>query len=147
MRVVASLLPPVQLAWPHHAAAVCCCCCAPFYLRLGRQRDSGAPGFGNARAVRNLLEAAISRQSARVLEEKRAGGWRNICCHPWLCTLHCTSHTELQLPHTNSLHACWKRSEQARGATSVALYAMMAMHTADASYQHMLKLNSKLPPV
>ncbi|WIA14243.1 hypothetical protein OEZ85_002779 [Tetradesmus obliquus] len=41
--------------------------------RLGRQRDSGTSGFGNARAVRNLLEAAISRQSARVLEEQRAG--------------------------------------------------------------------------
>jgi len=31
------------------------------------------PGFGNARAVRNMLEAAISRQSTRVLEGKRAG--------------------------------------------------------------------------
>jgi hypothetical protein len=39
--------------------------------RLGRQR--GAVGFGNARAVRNLLERAITRQSARVLQERRAG--------------------------------------------------------------------------
>lgn len=39
--------------------------------RLGRQHDSGAAGFGNARDVRNLLELAISRQSARVVQEKR----------------------------------------------------------------------------
>eukprot|EP00775_Hariotina_reticulata_P004272 gene4272-4525_t len=45
---------------------------------LGRQRDSGAPGFGNARAVRNLLEATISRQSARVLEEQRAELFPNL---------------------------------------------------------------------
>jgi hypothetical protein len=43
--------------------------------RLGRQRDSGAPGFGNARSVRNLLEQAISRQSARVIKERKAGEW------------------------------------------------------------------------
>lgn len=41
--------------------------------RLGRQRDSGAPGFGNARDVRNLLELAISRQSSRVVQQRRQG--------------------------------------------------------------------------
>ncbi len=40
--------------------------------RLGRQR--GAVGFGNARAVRNLMERAITRQSARVLAARAAGG-------------------------------------------------------------------------
>jgi hypothetical protein len=41
--------------------------------RLGRQR--GAVGFGNARAVRNLLlERSITRQSARVLAARAAGG-------------------------------------------------------------------------
>ena len=39
--------------------------------RLGRQRH--LPGFGNARAVRNLLETAITRQSSRVLQERRKG--------------------------------------------------------------------------
>jgi hypothetical protein len=39
--------------------------------RLGKQRH--LPGFGNARAVRNLLETTITRQSARVLEERRQG--------------------------------------------------------------------------
>lgn len=48
----------------------CVCLCRP---RLGRQRDSGAPGFGNAREVRNLLELAISRQSARVIKERQQG--------------------------------------------------------------------------
>lgn len=43
--------------------------------RLGRQR--GAVGFGNARAVRNLMERAITRQSARVLAERAAGGQPN----------------------------------------------------------------------
>jgi hypothetical protein len=40
--------------------------------RLGRQR--GTVGFGNARAVRNAYEQAVSRQSARVLSERREGG-------------------------------------------------------------------------
>jgi hypothetical protein len=40
--------------------------------RLARGR--GSPGFGNARAVRNSLERAITRQSARVLAERAAGG-------------------------------------------------------------------------
>eukprot|EP00983_Pelagomonas_calceolata_P042452 1138506-Pelagomonas_calceolata.AAC.12 len=39
--------------------------------RLGRQR--GSVGFGNARAVRNLLEWAIKRQSARILHERQQG--------------------------------------------------------------------------
>ena len=39
--------------------------------RLGRQR--GTVGFGNARAVRNMYEGAVSRQSARVATEKREG--------------------------------------------------------------------------
>jgi len=39
--------------------------------RLGRQR--GTVGFGNARAVRNLLEWAIKRQSARVLQQRKQG--------------------------------------------------------------------------
>ncbi|KIY94942.1 Stage V sporulation protein K [Monoraphidium neglectum] len=42
--------------------------------RLGRQRDAGGAGFGNARAVRNLYEQSIARQSARVLAERREGG-------------------------------------------------------------------------
>jgi hypothetical protein len=50
------------------------CTARPRFRRLGRQRDTGAPGFGNARAVRNAYEAAITRQSARVLAERRAGG-------------------------------------------------------------------------
>jgi hypothetical protein len=33
----------------------------------------GSVGFGNARAVRNLIEASIKRQSARVLLERRTG--------------------------------------------------------------------------
>ena len=41
--------------------------------RLGRQRDTGTVGFGNARAVRNFYEQSITRQSARVLSEKRQG--------------------------------------------------------------------------
>ena len=40
--------------------------------RLGRQR--GTIGFGNARAVRNAYEAAVSRQSARVAMERGEGG-------------------------------------------------------------------------
>lgn len=48
--------------------------CPPCF-RLGRQRDSGAPGFGNAREVRNLLESSISRQSARVIKEQSQGEW------------------------------------------------------------------------
>lgn len=39
--------------------------------RLGRQR--GTTGFGNARAVRNLWEATVARQSARVVRERGAG--------------------------------------------------------------------------
>ncbi len=42
--------------------------------RLGKQRDTGGVGFGNARAVRNLYEQSITRQSTRVLAERRAGG-------------------------------------------------------------------------
>jgi hypothetical protein len=44
-----------------------------FPCRLGPQRDTGTIGFGNARAVRNLYEQSITRQSARVLAEKRQG--------------------------------------------------------------------------
>lgn len=33
----------------------------------------GTVGFGNARAVRNLIEASIKRQSARVLRQRAAG--------------------------------------------------------------------------
>lgn len=39
--------------------------------RLGRQR--GSTGFGNARAVRNLYERAVQRQSARVVRERAQG--------------------------------------------------------------------------
>lgn len=39
--------------------------------RLGRQRDT--TGFGNARAVRNLYESAVARQSARVVRERAIG--------------------------------------------------------------------------
>jgi hypothetical protein len=39
--------------------------------RLGLQR--GSPGFGNARAVRNFVEQAISRQSGRVVREEQQG--------------------------------------------------------------------------
>ncbi len=35
--------------------------------------QSGSPGFGNARATRNAVEAALRRQSARVLAERAAG--------------------------------------------------------------------------
>ncbi len=40
--------------------------------RLARLR--GTLGFGNARAVRNLYEQTIKRQSARVIAERQAGG-------------------------------------------------------------------------
>jgi hypothetical protein len=40
--------------------------------RLGRLR--GSVGFGNARAVRNLYEQVIKRQSARVIADRQAGG-------------------------------------------------------------------------
>lgn len=54
---------------------------APFLSsRLGRQRDSGATGFGNAREVRNLLEAAISRQSARILGQRCQGESKGKSC-------------------------------------------------------------------
>lgn len=39
--------------------------------RLGKQR--GTYGFGNARAVRNFLEAARSRQAGRIVRERRRG--------------------------------------------------------------------------
>eukprot|EP00884_Botryococcus_braunii_P010986 jgi/Botrbrau1/1988/Bobra.0052s0030.1 len=40
--------------------------------RLGRMR--GRAGFGNARAVRNFYEQVLKRQSARVIEQREAGG-------------------------------------------------------------------------
>ena len=39
--------------------------------RVGKGR--GSLGFGNARAVQNLLDAAVERQTARVVAERRAG--------------------------------------------------------------------------
>ena len=44
--------------------------------RLARQ--SGTTGFGNARAVRNLLDLAKKRQASRVLEERQQGGSPDI---------------------------------------------------------------------
>jgi hypothetical protein len=41
---------------------------------LGKVRDTGGVGFGNAREVRNLYEQTITRQSARVIAERNAGG-------------------------------------------------------------------------
>lgn len=47
-------------------------------IRLGKRRDllarENAPGFGNARDVGNLLEAAIRAQAGRLLREREAGG-------------------------------------------------------------------------
>lgn len=45
--------------------------CDPKYVRiavrrLGRLRDIGVPGFGNAGAVRNLVDTIIDRQSSRL---------------------------------------------------------------------------------
>ncbi|KAF5840889.1 P-loop containing nucleoside triphosphate hydrolase protein [Dunaliella salina] len=59
-----------RLEDPKHARIAC--------RRLGRQR--GTIGFGNARAVRNLLEWAIKRQSERLVQERQAGGSPD----PWL---------------------------------------------------------------
>jgi hypothetical protein len=89
--------------------------CFPSMLRfrLGRQRDSGAPGFGNAREVRNLVEAAISRQSGRVLAQQRQGGWRaqGLAGVRWVGLRHAQrTHTcnvtLLRCPHT---HQCRHR--------------------------------------
>lgn len=40
--------------------------------RIGRMR--GRTGFGNARAVRNFYEQTLKRQSARIIQERQAGG-------------------------------------------------------------------------
>ena len=39
--------------------------------RLGRGR--GRPGFGNARALENLLQAVLNRQATRIVKERQAG--------------------------------------------------------------------------
>jgi hypothetical protein len=57
-------LPRFQLQDEKYARIAC--------RRLGRLR--GTVGFGNARAVRNLYEQVIKRQSARVIADRQAGG-------------------------------------------------------------------------
>ena len=61
---VAGAPPPIfRVEDPKHAEIAA--------ARLARQ--AGRPGFGNARAVRNLYEAACGRQAARVIAEQERG--------------------------------------------------------------------------
>ncbi|MEW5313864.1 MAG: hypothetical protein WDW38_005396 [Sanguina aurantia] len=61
--VIAADTPTFRLQDPKHAVIAA--------QRLGRMR--GTVGFGNARAARNLYEATITRQSARVIRQRQQG--------------------------------------------------------------------------
>ncbi|MEW5300661.1 MAG: hypothetical protein WDW36_003575 [Sanguina aurantia] len=61
--VIAADTPTFRLQDPRHAVIAA--------QRLGRMR--GTFGFGNARAARNLYEATLTRQSARVIRQRQQG--------------------------------------------------------------------------